>query len=61
MLSRFTGCLLGLAAGDCLGASVESWTAEDIRRRYGRLTDRGQRLLVLPAHRKPRGGGGHRS
>ena len=39
LLSRFTGCLLGLAAGDCLGASVEGWTAEDIRRRYGRLTD----------------------
>ena len=39
MLSRFTGCLLGLAAGDCLGASVEGWTAEEIRRRYGRLTD----------------------
>lgn len=39
LLSRFSGCLLGLAAGDCLGAAVEGWTPQDIRERYGRLTE----------------------
>ncbi|MFQ5878920.1 MAG: ADP-ribosylglycohydrolase family protein [Dehalococcoidia bacterium] len=35
---RFRGCLLGLAVGDALGAPVEGWSADAIRRRYGRLT-----------------------
>ena len=35
---RARGALLGLAAGDALGAPVENWTPEEIARRYGRVT-----------------------
>ena len=34
---RARGALLGLAAGDALGAPVENWTPEEIARRYGRV------------------------
>jgi len=33
--SKATGCLLGLAIGDALGAPVEGWSAEEIRNRHG--------------------------
>ncbi|MEU4227177.1 ADP-ribosylglycohydrolase family protein [Nonomuraea sp. NPDC026600] len=33
------GCLLGLAAGDALGAPAENLTPAEIRRRWGRLTE----------------------
>ncbi|GAA4961668.1 hypothetical protein GCM10023334_080820 [Nonomuraea thailandensis] len=36
---RARGCLLGLAAGDALGAPAENLTPEEIRRRWGRLTE----------------------
>ncbi|MEV4101816.1 ADP-ribosylglycohydrolase family protein [Nonomuraea sp. NPDC049649] len=36
---RARGCLLGLAAGDALGAPAENLTPEQIRRRWGRLTE----------------------
>ncbi|MEP0813270.1 MAG: ADP-ribosylglycohydrolase family protein [bacterium] len=32
---RYTGCFLGLAAGDALGAPVEFFSARQIRARYG--------------------------
>ena len=35
MLSRYLGCLLGLAIGDALGAPAEFLTLEQIKRRYG--------------------------
>ncbi|MFI6495802.1 ADP-ribosylglycohydrolase family protein [Nonomuraea typhae] len=36
---RARGCLLGLAAGDALGAPAENLTPEEITRRWGRLTE----------------------
>lgn len=36
---RARGCLLGLAAGDALGAPAENLTPEEIVRRWGRLTE----------------------
>lgn len=33
------GCLLGLAAGDALGAPAENLTPSEIRRRWGQLTE----------------------
>ncbi|TMR08578.1 ADP-ribosylglycohydrolase family protein, partial [Nonomuraea turkmeniaca] len=33
------GCLLGLAAGDALGAPAENLSPAEIRRRWGRLTE----------------------
>ncbi|WP_188187938.1 ADP-ribosylglycohydrolase family protein [Nonomuraea sp. SYSU D8015] len=33
------GCLLGLAAGDALGAPAENLSPDEIRRRWGRLTE----------------------
>ncbi len=38
-LSRFQGCLVGVAVGDALGMPVEGWTKEQIRYRYGTLRD----------------------
>ncbi|MBM3286930.1 MAG: ADP-ribosylglycohydrolase family protein [Candidatus Eisenbacteria bacterium] len=38
-LRRVRGALLGLAAGDCLGAPVENWTAEKIARIHGPFRD----------------------
>ena len=35
MISRYRGCLMGLAVGDALGAPVEFWNVEKIIRRYG--------------------------
>ncbi|RCG20159.1 ADP-ribosylglycohydrolase family protein [Sphaerisporangium album] len=37
--TRARGCLLGLAAGDALGRPAENLTREEIRRRWGRLTE----------------------
>ncbi len=37
LLDRFTGCLLGLAIGDALGAPVSGWTQEAIAERYSWL------------------------
>lgn len=34
LLDQFTGCLLGLAIGDALGAPVSGWTREAIAARY---------------------------
>ncbi|MFG2073061.1 ADP-ribosylglycohydrolase family protein [Nonomuraea maritima] len=39
MRDRARGCLLGLAAGDALGAPAENLTPAEIRRRWGRLTE----------------------
>ncbi|MFF4193285.1 ADP-ribosylglycohydrolase family protein [Nonomuraea sp. NPDC001831] len=36
---RARGCLLGLAAGDALGAPAENLSPSEIRRRWGRLTE----------------------
>ncbi|SEG91257.1 ADP-ribosylglycohydrolase [Nonomuraea solani] len=36
---RARGCLLGLAAGDALGAPAENLSPPEIRRRWGRLTE----------------------
>jgi ADP-ribosylglycohydrolase len=36
---RARGCLLGLAAGDALGAPAENLPPAEIRRRWGRLTE----------------------
>ncbi|NUP04012.1 MAG: ADP-ribosylglycohydrolase family protein [Nonomuraea sp.] len=37
--NRARGCLLGLAAGDALGAPAENLSPSEIRRRWGRLTE----------------------
>lgn len=34
---RCIGCLLGVACGDILGASIEGWRASEIREIYGQL------------------------
>ncbi|MEV4175824.1 ADP-ribosylglycohydrolase family protein [Nonomuraea sp. NPDC049709] len=39
MRERARGCLLGLAAGDALGAPAENLSPAEIRRRWGRLTE----------------------
>ncbi|MEU6998356.1 ADP-ribosylglycohydrolase family protein [Nonomuraea sp. NPDC046570] len=39
LLDRARGCLLGLAAGDALGAPAENLEPEEIARRWGRLTE----------------------
>src|SRR5579859_928293 len=50
MLDRFTGCILGLACADALGATLEFMTPEQIQQRYGTLTDIvGGGWLNLPA------------
>lgn len=36
---RCTGCLLGVACGDILGAAVEGWAASEIRATFGELRD----------------------
>ena len=36
---RCIGCLLGVACGDILGASVEAWPAAEIRETFGELRD----------------------
>jgi poly(ADP-ribose) glycohydrolase ARH3 len=36
---RCTGCLLGTACGDILGAAVEGWSAAEIRERFGEIRD----------------------
>lgn len=36
---RCVGCLLGLTCGDILGASVEGWSASEIREIYGEIRD----------------------
>jgi len=33
------GCLIGGAIGDALGAPVEGWYYDEIRARYGRVTE----------------------
>ncbi len=38
-VSRFTGCLLGLAVGDALGMPLEGMRATEIRKRIGRVRD----------------------
>ena len=38
-LSRFEGCVLGLAVGDALGMPVELRSAQDVKKRYGRITE----------------------
>ena len=38
-VDRFTGCLLGLACGDALGATLEFLSRDEIRARYGRLRE----------------------
>jgi len=35
MISKYQGCLLGLAIGDALGAPVEFLTLSEIKRQYG--------------------------
>ncbi|MCS7050309.1 MAG: ADP-ribosylglycohydrolase family protein [Thermomicrobium sp.] len=37
LLDKFTGCLLGMAIGDALGAPVSGWTRDAIAARYGWL------------------------
>lgn len=39
LLSRAQGCMSGLAVGDALGRPVEGMSAEDIRTKYGSVTD----------------------
>jgi len=39
MQNHFTGCLLGVAIGDALGAPVEFLNAEEIKQRHGRVTE----------------------
>lgn len=34
-LASFKGCLLGLAAGDAMGHSVDEWTLEEIHKTFG--------------------------
>jgi ADP-ribosyl-[dinitrogen reductase] hydrolase len=36
---RFTGCLIGLACGDALGATLEFLSRDEIRARYGQLRE----------------------
>ncbi|HEY8292796.1 MAG TPA: ADP-ribosylglycohydrolase family protein [Thermomicrobiales bacterium] len=36
---RFAGCMLGLACGDALGATLEFLSRDEIRARYGQLRD----------------------
>jgi poly(ADP-ribose) glycohydrolase ARH3 len=38
LLDRFTGCLVGLAIGDALGAPYEGLTSDDIFYRFGEAT-----------------------
>lgn len=38
-LSRFEGCVIGLAVGDALGAPTEGLTRHEIRARWGRVSD----------------------
>ncbi len=38
-VERFTGCLLGLACGDALGATLEFLSRDEIRARYGQLRE----------------------
>jgi len=35
LMSRFCGCLIGLAAGDAIGAPLEFMTEQQIRKRFG--------------------------
>lgn len=39
MLDRYRGCLLGLAVGDALGATLEFMDRDAIARKYGRLRE----------------------
>jgi len=45
--SRFVGCLLGMTIGDALGMPVEFLRPEEIRRRFGKITD----FLPMPETR----------
>jgi len=36
---RVFGCLFGLAVGDALGAPIEGYPREEVRQRYGKITD----------------------
>lgn len=36
---RIYGCLIGGAIGDALGAIVQGWSYEEIREKYGRISD----------------------
>ena len=36
MISKYKGCLLGLAIGDALGAPVEFLRLQEIKKRYGK-------------------------
>ncbi len=51
MRSRYRGCMLGVAVGDALGASVEGWTGERIGERFGRVTEMRRTERGLPAGR----------
>lgn len=39
MLDRIKGGLFGVAIGDALGATTEFMSADDVRRKYGKVTD----------------------
>lgn len=39
MLDRFRGCFLGLAMGDALGMPTEGYTAEEIKSKFGLVSD----------------------
>lgn len=39
LVDQFRGCLLGLGVGDALGAGAEGLSAEQISRKYGKLTE----------------------
>jgi len=52
LLSRFEGCMVGLAVGDALGAVVEGMSSAEIKRRYGRITE----MLGSGWHGLPPGG-----
>ena len=35
VLSKYQGCLLGLAVGDAMGAGIDALSLEEIRESYG--------------------------
>ncbi|GAB4256261.1 ADP-ribosylglycohydrolase family protein [Thermincola ferriacetica] len=39
MADKIKGCLFGVACGDALGATLEFMSREEIRKKYGRLTE----------------------
>ena len=52
LLSKFEGCLLGLAIGDSIGAPVEGFSKGEIERRFGRVED----MMDAPWRRFKKGG-----